>query len=87
MPYTWNTSISIPIQRAARERFLLTYRLLAVAVSAEAYGQAAGDSKGAFLTFEGLPQGSRVVSCQGFTQDFPVATRSLTWGALKTAYR
>jgi hypothetical protein len=37
--------------------------------------------------FAGLPQGARVESCQGFIQDFPVATLPASWGAVKAQYR
>lgn len=39
----------------------------------------------AFLRFSGLPEGYSVVSCQNY--DVPVATRNVTWGKLKSAYR
>lgn len=38
------------------------------------------------LRFSGLPEGARVVSCQGF-QDDPVPTLRRSWGKLKSAYR
>ena len=39
------------------------------------------------LSFEGLPPGTTVVSCQGFRQDFPVPARPTSWGAVKVRYR
>lgn len=39
------------------------------------------------LTFDGLPDGATITSCQGFTQGGPVATRATSWGKLKAIYR
>lgn len=39
------------------------------------------------LRFSGLPPGARVVSCQGFRQDFPTAANGMSWGRLKAIYR
>lgn len=80
---SWETSITIPLQYAAHQEFTIVYTLGASAsLQAGAYAR-----PGAYLSFEGLPQGAQVTSCQGYTQDFPVAARSVTWGALKTRYR
>jgi hypothetical protein len=82
----WTTSIAIPLQHNAHEQFAITYALGANAtLDAEAWAR--GESAGAFLSFEDLPQGARVMSCQGYVRDTPVAARGLTWGALKTRYR
>jgi hypothetical protein len=39
------------------------------------------------LVFGNLPQGASVVSCGGYFNDQPVATRKSTWGRLKQIYR
>jgi hypothetical protein len=52
--------------------------------------RAAGGNHGAEgigrLRFSGLPEGARVVSCQGFG-DLSVSTLRRSWGGLKSAYR
>ena len=42
---------------------------------------------GAQLRFEGLPPGSVVESCHGFTSDGPVPVETHSWGSLKARYR
>ena len=79
-PLNWTGFYGITIQRAAGEPFTLSYLL-----------RAAGSSRGyavaeVSLAFDGLPPGARVISCQGYYQDFPVPARSLSWGALKLRY-
>lgn len=44
-------------------------------------------SAGGTWHFEGLPDGSSIVSCHGFHQDAPVAAKASSWGGLKARYR
>ncbi len=56
----------------------------------EAYAQCSGGVGGyarAKLSFQGLPPGSTVTSCQGYRQDQPVPTLTRSWGSVKATYR
>jgi hypothetical protein len=47
----------------------------------------AGGSVHARLSFQGLPPGATITSCKGFTQNQPVPTLPVSWGAIKAVYR
>jgi len=76
-----NTSLVVTINRLAGEEFEITSRVQA------STGQGGSASTSGSLHFANLPQGSQVVSCQGFVQDFPVPALPASWGSLKAQYR
>ena len=73
------TVVRTTVTRAAGDPFTLHLDLIAS-------GNGSGHGS-AELRFAGLPPGARVVSCQGFRQDFPTAVKGMSWGRLKTIYR
>src|SRR5688572_21676581 len=72
----------LPMVKVAGESFRLTY-----SVDYDAGYSFMGSSVSGTLRFRGLPPGARVVSCQGFQQDFPVPTIPASWGSVKATYR
>ena len=72
-------SLTIPVHRLAQERFRIRLRL-----SSQDY-RGRVDLSGT-LRLSGLPAGSGVVSCQGYSAGV-TATRRATWGMLKRSYR
>ena len=73
------TVVRTTVTRAAGEPFTLHFDLIAS-------GNGSGHGS-AELRFAGLPPGARVVSCQGFRQDFPTSVTEMSWGRLKAIYR
>lgn len=41
----------------------------------------------ALLRFTGLPPGTRIRSCKGYSFDVPVPTMNTSWGSVKSSYR
>jgi len=56
-------------------------------LSSSAFGAGSTSTIESQLSFEDLPPGYAVVSCQGFVSDPIVPARSLSWGRLKAIYR
>lgn len=67
------------VTQAAGDPFTLHFDLIAS-------GNGSGHGS-AELRFAGLPPGARVVSCQGFRQEFPTSVKEMSWGRLKSIYR
>ena len=86
-----DTTLATGIQTTAHDEFQLSYSLL---VQQGRHGSSrfrdqpyANSPGGGFLSFDGLPAGASIVSCQGFSQGFPVPTLQTSWGGVKARYR
>jgi hypothetical protein len=73
------TVLRVSVTRPAGDAFTLHFDL-----ATSGHGSAYGTGQ---LRFSGLPPGARVVSCQGYRQDFVTVAKQTSWGALKTIYR
>ncbi len=71
--------LSVSLSRVVGEIFQLTISVATGAASSHA-------SVDGVLTFDDLPAGYSIRSCQGFA-NAPTPTRSASWGSLKAAYR
>ena len=80
-----DTVVAIPISVAVSDPFTLDH---GVSVRTQPFGFT-GSNSGleSALAFSGLPPGSRVVSCNGFVQEFTTAARPASWGTVKVRYR
>jgi hypothetical protein len=76
---TTNSSITAPVQAVAGTPFRVTFETWGAA------GESFSGMDGAF-SFDGLPQGAVIHSCQGYEQGV-VPTRPASWGSLKARYR
>jgi hypothetical protein len=76
----------LPIQTASGESFEMWIYLKGTAGSDSRFYQGRLSATGA-LTFLDLPDGARVVSCNGYASDWAVPVRRTTWGRLKMLYR
>jgi len=79
--YFVNHLLVVPVNRAAGEVFQVASTVIA------GTGQSSSAATSGALRFAGLPPGAKVVSCQGYLQDFPVPALPASWGALKAQYR
>jgi hypothetical protein len=79
--YGVSTTIAVTINRLAGEEFDLKSTVRA------GTGPVGSATTSAVLHFANLPQGARVVSCQGYAQDVPVPALPASWGSLKAQYR
>lgn len=75
-----NTVLLIPLSVAAADSFPLECVMTGSSSFSPIYAEAE-------LRFVGLPPGTRVTSCQGFSQDAPTSARPASWGSLKIRYR
>ena len=79
-PASMNQDVTRSISCLAGQAFDLGTTLFAGA-------SGGGSNISGTLTFESLPAGASIVSCQGFTQSAPVAANATSWGKLKQIYR
>jgi len=73
---SWTLPLQHPVGETFRIRMQLTIRS-----AVHSFGSLAGA-----YTFEGLPDGYSIESCQGFAS-LPVSVHSLPWGGFKSLYR
>ena len=73
-------TVTVPISVTPGVPFELEVTLEATSFFGSAYA-------GCSLSFDSLPPGGAITSCQGFTSAPPVATRGRSWGSLKLLYR
>lgn len=73
--------LALPVQAIAGQTFRLHFEL-----TGSSLGFISGSGSGTF-SFSGLPPGTAVTSCQGYTSSPVVAARHSTWGKLKSVYR
>ena len=76
--------LSLPVQATAGQTFRLHFELNGYGITSATTATGVGN---AAFSFEGLPPGVVVTSCQGYFSGAPVATRLSTWGRVKAIYR
>lgn len=78
--YSFDRVVAATIATVAGQEFTLRWGMSASAWNGDA-------SASATLSFDGLPSGARVESCQGFVGNGPVPVHQSSWGATKIRYR
>lgn len=73
--------LNVTVQVPAGQTFGISYTVEAEA-NEGGYAQA-----GTQLAFQDLPPGASIQSCYGYRQDFPVPTKTMSWGRVKVLYR
>jgi hypothetical protein len=80
---TLDSTLHVTIVSSAGTPFRVSWQLLGIAGRERTNGTS---SSSVALSFSGLPRGASITSCQGYTQDFPIAVVPASWSSLKVRF-